>query len=576
MYRRVLAFDYDGTLAENGAVPASVRDALAALQQQGHALFLVTGRRFQSIALGPLQNLFTGIAWENGAVLSRTATNEAYMPFGYLDPRLIEALESAGVLLEHGLAIVSTWSIHEPVTRHVLAQWGGGAGLFRNKGAVMIAPPGATKGTGLEHLLKLCGFSPRNLASFGDGENDLSLLQAGEIGIAVADAVPILKQAADLVTEQPGSAGVLEALERYWLHGSPLDIVSKNERWIPLGRDDQDNPFLLPAWQLAGCNIGIFGDPASGKSWVAGLLAEGMHLAGYQTLLVDLEGDFRGLRVLPRIVALDGDQSTLPAPSLVVTLLEETGVSVVLDMCGYPASLREDYISDLLCMLGPLRRRRFRPHWIVFEEAQQCLSRANNRILEPLLPVLDAGGCTLISYRPDRLGLPVLERLDHCLLFRLTNPEAGQAVHEVFGVPEAAALDELPAACALLDGVQLIALPRSARRVQHIRHLYKYLDVPLPRHKRFYFRDERGYLGQEAASLLEFRQALASLPVDSLLYHHGRSDFARWVREALDDAELAEQLRRLDGRQWEGEALREALVAQVTERFNRLREGPGT
>ena len=67
-----------------------------------------------------------------------------------------------------------------------------------------------------------------------------------------------------------------------------------------------------------------------------------MHYAGYQVFLVDPEGDFKGLRALPGIVALDGDLKSLPSPALVVALLETVTVSVVLDLCAYPVAHRVD------------------------------------------------------------------------------------------------------------------------------------------------------------------------------------------------------------------------------------------
>src|SRR6476660_8412140 len=109
MYRRILAFDYDGTLAENGHVPPALQQALSQLHLAGYALFLVTGRQVDSVRLGSLNDLFTGIVWENGAVLSHLASHETYLPFGHVDPRLVEALEAANVPLEHGRAIVATW-----------------------------------------------------------------------------------------------------------------------------------------------------------------------------------------------------------------------------------------------------------------------------------------------------------------------------------------------------------------------------------------------------------------------------------------------------------------------------------
>lgn len=69
MHRRVLAFDYDGTLAVDGCVPPTLCQAFDQLHLAGFALFLVTGRQFESVDLGSLAELFTGIVWENGAVL---------------------------------------------------------------------------------------------------------------------------------------------------------------------------------------------------------------------------------------------------------------------------------------------------------------------------------------------------------------------------------------------------------------------------------------------------------------------------------------------------------------------------
>ena len=105
--------------------------------------------------------------------------------------------------------------------------------VVQNKGALMILPSGASKGAGLERLLRLCGYSPRNLVAFGDAENDLSLLELGEFGVAVGDAVPTLKAAADLVMTQPGPAGVLEALDTYWLKGHAPTVPVRRERRIP-------------------------------------------------------------------------------------------------------------------------------------------------------------------------------------------------------------------------------------------------------------------------------------------------------------------------------------------------------
>jgi hypothetical protein len=116
----------------------------------------------------------------------------------------------------------------------------------------------------------------------------------------------------------------------------------------------------------------------------------------------------------------------------------------------------------------------------------------------------------------------------------------------------------------------LVRLHPNARRIPHIRHLYKYLDKPLPAHKRFYFRDEHDFLSLEAASLFEFLQILSSLPLKSLAYHQKRDDFAKWAEGALGDSELAAHLHKLAHRKLHGEALREALLQRVASHYQEL------
>jgi hypothetical protein len=108
------------------------------------------------------------------------------------------------------------------------------------------------------------------------------------------------------------------------------------------------------------------------------------------------------------------------------------------------------------------------------------------------------------------------------------------------------------------------------RRVPHIRHLYKYLDTPLPAGKRFWFRDEHGGIGQEAASLYELLQLIPNLPIGSLEYHDRRQDFVRWAEGTLGDGTLAARLRKVANRQYQGEELRQALLRVVASHYEEL------
>ena len=572
MYRRVMAFDFDGTLAVDGVVPRKLESALERCRADGHALFLVTGRRFETVSLGRLGELVTGVVWENGAVLVHSATGEVYLPFGQLDERLVTALVETAIPLERGLAIAATWVPHDQRVWQVLSAHGGGASVEYNKGAVMVLPPGAAKGAGLARLLTICGFSAHNLVAFGDAENDCSMLKLAEIAVAVGDAVPAVLEMADVVATHPGPAGVLEILDRYPLAGQYLDVPLRRERRIPIGRDKANVEVSLPGSQLAGRNLGVFGDSGTGKSWVVGLLAEGLHHEEYQVLLVDPEGDFRGLRALPRFVALEGDRLSMPAPSAVVALLETGGMSVVLDLSRYPITLRIPYVAALARALRPLRERKYRPHWIVLDEAQQLLPFNGGEVATTVVPLLGNGGWAFVSYRPDRLDPIVLRSIHHCLTTRLVEPEAVRAVQEHCG--ECGTRDvnfaEIPPGEILLCGGQVARLRPALRRVPHIRHFYKYLDVPLPPGKCFWFRDAEGGVGQEAASLYEFLRLIPAVSLASLEYHDRREDFVRWTEGTLGDAELAARLRKLAHRQLEGKTHREALRQTAAVRYEEL------
>lgn len=107
----------------------------------GHVLFLVTGRRFETVPLGRLGELFTGVVWENGTVLSHTASGETYLPFGQLDPRLLKAMENAGIPFERGLAIAATWTPHDQALWRILSAHGGTTSMEYNKGAVWYCRP---------------------------------------------------------------------------------------------------------------------------------------------------------------------------------------------------------------------------------------------------------------------------------------------------------------------------------------------------------------------------------------------------------------------------------------------------
>lgn len=75
--------------------------------------------------------------------------------------------------------------------------------------------PTAHKGRALERLARHLGLTLADCAAFGDGMNDLTMVAAAGLGVAMANAVPEVKAAAKVVVrsnDEDGVARVLEAL----------------------------------------------------------------------------------------------------------------------------------------------------------------------------------------------------------------------------------------------------------------------------------------------------------------------------------------------------------------------------
>lgn len=75
----------------------------------------------------------------------------------------------------------------------------------------------ATKGNALTWLAGYLRIPIQEVMAFGDGENDVSMLQAAGIGIAMENGIAKAKEAADFVTTSNDEDGVAAALERFVL-----------------------------------------------------------------------------------------------------------------------------------------------------------------------------------------------------------------------------------------------------------------------------------------------------------------------------------------------------------------------
>ncbi len=76
-------------------------------------------------------------------------------------------------------------------------------------------PKGVSKGSALRFLCQKLNLTSENLMAIGDEENDLSMIKYAGVGVAMGNAVPAVKQVAQVITEDCDHDGVAKIIEKY-------------------------------------------------------------------------------------------------------------------------------------------------------------------------------------------------------------------------------------------------------------------------------------------------------------------------------------------------------------------------
>ena len=212
---RALATDFDGTLAHNGTVSEAALYALDRLKRAGFRLILVTGRETNElISIFPDIDRFDLAVMENGAVLFNPSTGATEALAEPPPSEFVARLHGRGLPLQLGKVILATWEPHEKEVLAAIRDLGLELQVIFNKGAVMVLPSGVNKATGLRAALHQLGLEPAEVAGIGDAKNDHAFLAICGLSVAVANAIPGLKEEAQFVTPGEHGDGVVELIER--------------------------------------------------------------------------------------------------------------------------------------------------------------------------------------------------------------------------------------------------------------------------------------------------------------------------------------------------------------------------
>ncbi|MDM8271108.1 Cof-type HAD-IIB family hydrolase [Thermophilibacter provencensis] len=274
MYR-LIASDLDETLLDSShRIPDRVRAAIRAARELGARFVPATGRPFNSVddTLADLELL--GAPGEyvlsfNGGVIIENSNASSPLTSCELSPATAGALYEEGVrrglcmhlyTLEHvylynylpiersyiegrmnivethertldflreagektvKLLFMSTSMDELRATERELADLGLTDGLdvvYSSNRYLEFNAPGVNKGSGLLELARRLGISPEETMAIGDSSNDIPMIRAAGLGVAVANATDEAKAAADYVCAADNNAGgVAEAIERFVL-----------------------------------------------------------------------------------------------------------------------------------------------------------------------------------------------------------------------------------------------------------------------------------------------------------------------------------------------------------------------
>lgn len=80
-----------------------------------------------------------------------------------------------------------------------------------------VAPANGSKAVGIREMLKRLDFNIEDAYAFGDGLNDIEMLQEVGTGVAMENGRDEVKAIADFVTDSVDNDGVLKGLQRLGL-----------------------------------------------------------------------------------------------------------------------------------------------------------------------------------------------------------------------------------------------------------------------------------------------------------------------------------------------------------------------
>jgi Cof subfamily protein (haloacid dehalogenase superfamily) len=264
---RIVATDFDRTLVwDDGVLRPRTLATLRRAHEAGLHVVVVTGRMYRSVrrALEPAALGDPVVCYQGAVVVDGDGTwlrhvpieldlarealafiaAEGYSPNVYVADELYVA-EVSGAAREyaefqhlevHAVGDLLDWLSQAPtklvcvgdpdalegVEHRAKAHFGERMYISKSLPYFLeFAAPGVTKGAGLDFLAEHMGFTRDETVAFGDGENDVELVEWAGYGVAVENAHERVKAVADWIAPSAQEEGVAQVIDAL------LDLDSK-------------------------------------------------------------------------------------------------------------------------------------------------------------------------------------------------------------------------------------------------------------------------------------------------------------------------------------------------------------
>jgi len=251
---KIVFFDIDGTLLNTRReLPPSTIQAVRGLQDRGVETVIATGRTpanfahiREQLGIESYISLNGSYVVREGEVLANQMLQLEYIErLNTLSTEYGHALgwigtEELGLYADHPQvsAILEMYGMKMPVNPQFYKQCEVYQGMLFcpeeeispyvqgvpdlqfvrfDEYAVDVVRNNLNKAVGIEHYLKATGIAPDSCIAFGDGLNDIEMLQGVGLGIAMGQAKEIVKHAAKRVTRSVDEDGIALALHELGL-----------------------------------------------------------------------------------------------------------------------------------------------------------------------------------------------------------------------------------------------------------------------------------------------------------------------------------------------------------------------